>query len=124
MTPSAKLLIVDDDHRNIFALNAVLRSRSFECLTASSAREALDQLGLHPDVDAVLLDMMMPEMDGYQAIREIRQGPFMNVPVIAVTAQAMAGDRERCMEAGADAYISKPIDIDRLLSLFRKLEIV
>lgn len=117
-----KILIVDDDSRNIFALTAVLKSKGFDCLSCLGAEEAISLLKSDMAVDAVLLDMMMPDMDGYDAIpliKEIRHRGDM--PVIAVTAQAMLGDREKCLEAGADEYISKPIDVDRLLYLLRDI---
>ncbi len=116
-----KLLIVDDDPRNIYALSAVLRARSFEIASCSSAGEALELLRGDLAFDAVLMDMMMPEMDGYEAIPLINNIPHRKLPVIAVTAQAMKGDRERCLDAGADGYISKPIDIDKLVSLLTEL---
>ncbi len=116
-----KLLIVDDDPRNIFALTAVLKARSFKCISCSGSVEALTLLKGDEDVDAVLLDMMMPDLDGYETIPLIKAIPHRNVPVIAVTAQAMKGDRERCLAAGADAYISKPIDIDKLLDELESL---
>ncbi len=118
-----KILIVDDDSRNIFALSAVLRSRNFECLSSSGAKEAIDLLKSETAVDFVLLDMMMPEMDGYEAIPIIKNLPNRNnLPIVAVTAQAMVGDREKCLEAGADEYISKPVDIDKLLQLLTQLQ--
>ncbi|RZJ70688.1 response regulator [Flavobacterium sp.] len=118
-----RILIVDDDSRNIFALSAVLRSRNFECLSSSGAREAIDLLKSETDVDYLLLDMMMPEMDGYEAIPIIRKLPNgKKLPIVAVTAQAMVGDREKCLEAGADEYISKPVDIDKLLQTLTKLQ--
>lgn len=111
-----RVLIVDDDARNIFALTATLRSRSFDCLSCTSAEEALRILRGNEPFDAVLIDMMMPEMDGYQAIPLIKQIPAReSTPVISVTAQAMIGDREKCLRAGADGYISKPIDVDKLM---------
>lgn len=116
-----KLLIVDDDPRNIFALTAVLRARKFECVSCSSAVKALDLLRGDTQIDAVLLDMMMPELDGYEAIPMIKAIGHRDLPVIAVTAQAMIGDRERCFEAGADDYISKPVDIDKLLASLNEL---
>jgi CheY-like chemotaxis protein len=117
-----KIMIVDDDARNIFALKATLKSRSFECLTFSDAADALNYLGGQEPVDAILLDMMMPEMDGYEMIPEIRKlKKREHTPVIAVTAQAMLGDREKCLEAGADAYLSKPVDVDKLLGLLSEL---
>lgn len=116
----SKLLIIDDDQRNIFALRAVLKSRGYACLTAGGAREGIRLLTEQNDVGLVLLDMMMPDMDGYEAIKLIRQGSGKTVPVIAVTAQAMVGDREKCIEAGADDYIAKPVDVDRLMVLLKQ----
>lgn len=121
MEPSAKkLLIIDDDNRNIFALRMVLKAKGFECLTAPDAATGLRLLTEDPDIGVVLMDMMMPEMDGYEAIGEMRKDPaFDHIPVIAVTAQAMVGDREKCLAAGAVAYISKPIDQDILLDILK-----
>jgi two-component system, cell cycle response regulator DivK len=117
---SKKILIIDDDHRNIFALHAVLKAKGYTCLTASSALEGIDMLAKQNDIGIVLVDMMMPEMDGYEAIREIRSGERKDVPVVAVTAQAMVGDREKCIEAGADEYISKPVDVDLMIKLLNR----
>ena len=114
-----KVLIIDDDSRNIFALKAVLSSRGYEIETASGALEGIEKLA-DPAVGIVLLDMMMPEMDGYEAIKAIRQGGG-EIPILSVTAQAMVGDRERCLEAGANDYLSKPIDVDKLIALLNKL---
>ncbi|AWA31453.1 response regulator [Flavobacterium magnum] len=117
-----KILIIDDDARNIFALAAVLKSRHYDCLSCQSAMEAIDLLSADDTVDYILIDMMMPEMDGYEAIPQIRKIPsHSQTPIISVTAQAMVGDREKSLFAGADEYISKPVDIDRLLSIFKKL---
>ncbi|GGM88752.1 hypothetical protein GCM10010967_21820 [Dyadobacter beijingensis] len=113
-----KIMIVDDDARNIFALKATLKSKGFDCISCGGAAEALEILSTPQAVDAVLIDMMMPEMDGYEAIPRIKiLENRQSVPVIAVTAQAMVGDREKCFEAGADDYISKPIDVDKLLRI-------
>lgn len=113
-----RVLIIDDDSRNIFALSATLRARSFDCLSCTSAKEALGLLKGSEHIDVVLIDMMMPDMDGYEAIPLIKQLPQRkDIPVISVTAQAMVGDREKCLAAGADGYISKPIDVDKLLQL-------
>ncbi len=111
-----KILIIDDDARNIFALKAVLQSRGYPCQSATSALEGLTQLQIEgEDIGLVLLDMMMPEMDGYEAIAEIRKDIALNhIPIIAVTAQAMTGDREKVMASGADGYVSKPVDLDKL----------
>ena len=112
------ILLIDDDDRNIFALSAMLKSKGYHCLSCTDARVALDLLSNNTHVDAVLMDMMMPDMDGYEAIPEMRKLPSgAAIPIFAVTAQAMAGDRERCLKAGANDYISKPIDVDRLLHL-------
>ncbi|MBU2062734.1 response regulator [Flavobacterium frigidarium] len=112
-----RILIVDDDARNIFALSATLRSRKFECLSCLSAQEALDILRTDEPIDAVLIDMMMPDIDGYEAIPLIKNiSSRANTYVVSVTAQAMVGDREKCLEAGADDYISKPVDVDKLLA--------
>lgn len=117
-----KILIVDDDPRNIFALTATLRSKGYECMSCSGASEAINLLRTDKPVDVVLMDMMMPEMDGYEAIPLIKALPEReSMPVISVTAQAMVGDREKCLKAGADGYISKPIDVDKLLELLNRL---
>ncbi|MGZ3932015.1 MAG: response regulator, partial [Bacteroidia bacterium] len=114
------VLITDDDVRNIFSLTKALEGLSLNVLTAINGKEALQRLNENPSIDVVLLDMMMPEMDGYETARRIREKPaWKNLPVIAVTAKAMTGDREKCIKAGASDYISKPIDIDQLLSLLR-----
>lgn len=107
-----KILIIDDDSRNIFALKATLQSRKYDCIAASSAQQGLAFLSNEKDIAVVLIDMMMPDMDGYEAIPKIKER--RKIPVIAVTAQAMTGDREKCLEAGADGYVSKPIDVDLL----------
>lgn len=113
-----KLLIIDDDARNIFALTAVLRASGFACHACQSAAEALDLLQTSERFDAILIDMMMPDLDGYDAIPRIRAiDYYRNATIIAVTAQAMPGDRERCLQAGASDYVAKPVDVDRLLGL-------
>ncbi len=113
-----KILIIDDDQKNIFALNATLRSRGYETISAMSADEGLQMLNSPSGIGIVLLDMMMPDVDGYEMLSRIRRNESIrSTPVIAVTAQAMAGDREKCLAAGADDYVSKPIDIDRLVGL-------
>ncbi|MCK8143132.1 response regulator [Flavobacterium sp. I-SCBP12n] len=117
-----KLLIIDDDPRNIFALVNTLRARSYECLSCLSAEEALVLLETDQIFDAVLIDMMMPDMDGYDAIPLIKKIPSRkSTTIIAVTAQAMTGDKEKCFEAGADVYISKPVDVDKLLVALSKI---
>ena len=117
-----KVLIIDDDSRNIFALTATLKSKSYECISCLSAPEAIEILKSQTDIDIILIDMMMPEMDGYDAIPLIKKIPnYTNTPVIAVTAQAMIGDREKCIQAGADDYISKPINVDKLMNILNLL---
>ena len=113
-----KILIIDDDPRNIFALTAVLKAKGFPCVSAASAEVGLEMLVQDKNIVVVLMDMMMPWMDGYQAISKMKENPALkHIPVIAVTAQAMLGDRERCLEAGAIGYVSKPINIDELIKL-------
>lgn len=113
-------LVVDDDMRNVFALTAVLESNKMQVLTASDGKEALAQLKKFPDTDIVLMDIMMPEMDGYEAMQRIRKDLKMTeLPIIALTAKAMAGDRDKCITAGASDYITKPVDMQKLLSLMR-----
>ncbi|OZI05231.1 response regulator [Siphonobacter sp. BAB-5385] len=117
-----RVLIIDDDAKNIFALTATLRSKSYECVSRMSAQEALDLLRTDELIDAILIDMMMPEMDGYEAMPLIQAIEHRrNTPIFAVTAQAMVGDREKCLRAGATEYISKPIDVDRLLALLDRV---
>ncbi|WP_256002876.1 response regulator [Pedobacter deserti] len=114
------VLIADDDVRNIFSLTKALEQHKMKVLAATDGREALQILKDNPKVDIVLMDMMMPEMDGYESTREIRKIPaFKQLPVLAVTAKAMMGDREKCIAAGASDYISKPVDVDQLISLLR-----
>lgn len=113
-------LIVDDDIRNIFALTKVLEAQNMEVVSAGDGIEALAELEKKSDFDVVLMDIMMPNMDGYEAMKEIRKKPkHRNLPIIALTAKAMIGDREKCIKAGASDYISKPLDADKLLSLLR-----
>jgi CheY-like chemotaxis protein len=119
-----RILIIDDDNRNIFALSAMLRSKGFNCLASTSAKDAIQLLKGTEQVDAILLDMMMPGMDGYEAMPEIRRiENRKQVPLLAVTAQAMTGDREKCLAAGADEYVSKPIDVDKLLTILAKFKV-
>ncbi|UMQ43392.1 response regulator [Chryseobacterium sp. Y16C] len=115
-----KVLITDDDVRNIFSLTKALEKYKVDVIVAMDGKHALQQLRDNPDIDVILMDMMMPEMDGYESIMEIRKIPaFKKLPIIAVTAKSMIGDREKCLNAGASDYISKPVDIDQLLSLLR-----
>jgi len=115
-----KILVTDDDVRNIFSLSKALEKYKVEVVLAMDGKQALDQIKINPDIDVVLMDMMMPEMDGYETIQEIRKMPdYKKLPIIAVTAKSMIGDRDKCLQAGASDYITKPVDIDQLLSLLR-----
>lgn len=115
-----KVLIADDDVRNIFSLSKALEAYGMNIISATDGKEALEQVKKNPSIDIVLMDMMMPEMDGYESMTRIRALPGLNkLPIIAVTAKAMAGDREKCISSGASDYITKPIDKDQLLSLLR-----
>ena len=114
------VLLVDDDARNIFALSSVLERRGMKVLTATTGNEAIDLMRTTPDLAIVLMDIMMPEMDGYQTIVKIREdAAYCRLPVIALTAKAMKGDRKKCLEAGASDYLAKPVDTDQLLSALR-----
>jgi CheY-like chemotaxis protein len=120
MLQGKTVLIVDDDMRNIYALTTVLEDIDMKVLHAQNGKRAIEALQQTPGIDIVLMDIMMPEMDGYQASREIRKmESFRELPIIALTAKAMKGDRERCIESGASDYIPKPVDTERLLSLLR-----
>jgi HAMP domain-containing protein/signal transduction histidine kinase/response regulator RpfG family c-di-GMP phosphodiesterase len=115
-----KVLLVDDDVRNLFALASALESRGLEVVFAENGREGIEALKQHPEIDLVLMDLMMPEMDGYEAMRALREMPdFKMLPIIALTAKAMKGDREESIAAGASDYITKPVDIEQLLSLMQ-----
>ncbi|WP_407640443.1 response regulator [Aliterella atlantica] len=114
-----KVLIVDDDVRNIFALTSMLERYQMQILYAENGRDGIATLQNNPDIDIVLMDIMMPEMDGYETIKAIRASVASRIPIIALTAKAMKGDREKCIQAGASDYISKPVDTEQLLSLIR-----
>jgi CheY-like chemotaxis protein len=115
-----KILIAEDDVRNVFALTSILEPRGAKVEIARNGREAVEAVERSPDIDLVLMDIMMPEMDGLQAIRALRANPaFAKLPIIALTAKAMQDDRDRCIAAGANDYIAKPLDVDKLLSLAR-----
>jgi HAMP domain-containing protein/CheY-like chemotaxis protein/signal transduction histidine kinase len=115
-----KVLVVDDDVRNIFALSSVLERRGMTVLTAGTGREAIETVESTADLGIVLMDIMMPEMDGYETMQVIRQNPeFRRLPIIALTAKAMKGDREKCLEAGASEYLAKPVNTEQLLSALR-----
>ena len=115
-----KVLLVDDDMRTVFAVSNVLEDQGAEVLTGKSGKESLDKLDGFPDIDLVLMDVMISEVDGYQAIREIRnRDRYQTLPIIALTAKAMQGDRAKCIEAGADDYLAKPVNLDKLTSMLR-----
>ncbi|SIS89346.1 Response regulator receiver domain-containing protein [Chryseobacterium piscicola] len=117
-----KILIVDDDPRNIFALKLTLKAKGFEVISATMADEAIQLMKENTDLITVLLDMMMPEIDGYHALAIISETPeIANIPVIAVTAQAMPGDSEKCINAGARDYITKPINVELLLNAIQNI---
>ena len=116
----ANILVVDDDVRNVFALSSVLEARGIDVRYAENGLDAIRMLEESPSVDLVLMDIMMPELDGYETIRRIRAMPrFESLPIIALTAKAMKGDREKSIAAGASDYIAKPVDTDKLVSLLR-----
>lgn len=116
----AKVLVVDDDVRNIFALMSLLEPHNVDVLYAENGKDAIEVVKNNPDIDLVLMDVMMPEMDGYETTRAIRAlDDYKNLPIIALTAKAMKGDREKCLEAGASDYLAKPVDTDQLLSVLR-----
>jgi CheY-like chemotaxis protein len=115
-----KVLIVDDDMRNVFALSSLLEERGLRIDVGRNGKEGIKKLEENPDISLVLMDIMMPEMDGYEAMREIRKiNKYKKLPIIALTAKAMQGDRDKCIEAGANDYLTKPVDADKLLSLLR-----
>ncbi|HEU5395925.1 MAG TPA: response regulator, partial [Verrucomicrobiae bacterium] len=115
-----KALVVDDDARNIFALTTLLENHEMVVLSATNGKQAIEIVENEPDLSVVLMDIMMPEMDGYQTMQVIRAKPgFQRLPIIALTAKAMKGDREKCLEAGASDYIAKPVNTDQLVSLLR-----
>jgi CheY-like chemotaxis protein len=115
-----KVLVVDDDIRNIFAMTSLLEHQQMQVLSAESGRDAIETLKKTNDMDIVLMDIMMPEMDGYDTMKSIRgQENFKALPIIALTAKAMKGDREKCIESGASDYITKPVDTEQLLALMR-----
>ncbi len=114
------VLVVDDDVRNIFALSSLLERRGMTVLTASTGREAIATLESTPGLAIVLMDIMMPEMDGYETMQVIRNNHALRrLPIIALTAKAMKGDREKCLDAGASDYLAKPVNTEQLLSVLR-----
>lgn len=121
MYAKSKVLIIDDDERNIFALSAVLKAKGYQCSSASEAEKGIELLENDDEIGIVLMDMMMPDIDGYEALKTIRAHDELNkIPVVAITAQAMVGDREKCLNAGANDYIAKPVDVDKLLHILGK----
>ena len=117
-----KILIIDDDRNNILALNAVLKSKGYDCDSAISASIGLEMLKENSVFGLVLMDMMMPEIDGYEAMETMNSLPSLRkIPIVAVTAQAMPGDKERCLKSGASGYVSKPINITELEKLIHQL---
>ncbi len=120
MLAGRTVIVIDDDIRNIFSLASALEEYGINLRYAESGRAGLDLLKVTPDVDVMLVDIMMPDMDGYETIREVRALPqFAELPIVAVTAKAMKGDRQKCIQAGASDYVSKPVDIDKLISVLR-----
>jgi CheY-like chemotaxis protein len=114
------VLVVDDDVRNIFALTSLLEDHRLNVMHAENGRAGIDLLRRTPSIDLVLMDIMMPEMDGYETMKAIREIPqFRSLPIIALTAKAMKGDRNKCLEAGASDYITKPVDLEQLFSVLR-----
>ena len=117
-----KVLVIDDDERNIFAVTSFLESEGLQVISEESGPQGIDRLKQAGDIDVVLMDIKMPGMDGYEAMRQIRQEPSLSsIPIIAVTGKADQKERERCLEAGGSGYISKPIDLDKLTSLLHEL---
>ncbi|MFH1161174.1 MAG: response regulator, partial [bacterium] len=115
-----KILIVDDDMRNVFVLTKILEEKRVLIVVGKNGRDGIEKLNQNPDTNLVIMDIMMPEMDGYEAMQEIRKDKrFIKLPMIALTAKAMKGDREKCIQAGANDYLSKPVQTDKLLSLLR-----
>jgi CheY-like chemotaxis protein len=120
MFKNKKVLVADDDMRNVFALTQLLEKSHMKVVMANNGQKALEALESYPDIDLVLMDIMMPIMDGYEAMRKIRENPKnTSLPIIAITAKAMKEDRQKCIEAGANDYLSKPVDTEKLFNLMR-----
>jgi len=116
-----RVLVVDDDVRNIFAMSSILERHGMEVMTAGTGQEAVEKVAADQDIDLVMMDIMMPGMDGYDTMRAIRARPeSRNLPIVALTAKAMKGDREKCLEAGASDYLAKPVVTDQLLGVLRQ----
>ncbi len=116
-----KVLVIDDDARNVYAVTSLLESRGANVIFAETAQQGIEALSANPDIDVVLMDIMMPEMDGYEATREIRSAEqWAQLPIIALTAKAMPGDREKCIEAGCTDFVPKPVDNTRLLTVMNQ----
>jgi tubulin-specific chaperone A len=114
------IMIVDDDMRNVFALSSVLESYNVSIVIGKNGREGIEKLKANPHIDLIMMDIMMPEMDGYEAMRLIRsEAKYKKLPIIALTAKAMKDDREKCLAAGANEYLTKPVDSAKLISLLR-----
>lgn len=114
------ILIVDDDMRNTFALSRVLKQKGMDVLMAGNGKHAIETLEEHNEIDAVLMDIMMPVMDGYEAMETIRKNPdYQKLPIIALTAKAMQGDKDKCLQSGASDFITKPLDPEQLLTMLR-----
>jgi CheY-like chemotaxis protein len=114
-----KVLVVDDDARNIFALTTVLENQDMDVISATNGRQAIEIISNTPELSVVLMDIMMPEMDGYTTSEIRKQPEFRSLPILALTAKAMKGDREKCLEAGASDYVAKPVNLEQLLSMLR-----
>jgi CheY-like chemotaxis protein len=120
MLKGKNVLIVDDDMRNVFALSSLLEEKGIKVIAARNGKDGLEKLSMNPNIDLVLMDIMMPEMDGYEAMQKIRkEKQYKRLPIIALTAKAMKEDREKCIAAGANDYLAKPVDTEKLLSLLR-----
>jgi CheY-like chemotaxis protein len=114
------ILVVDDDMRNVFALTNLLEDKGVKVIVARDGFESLEKLTLHKEINLVLMDIMMPKMDGFEAMSRIRQQPvYKELPIIALTAKAMKGDRSKCIEAGANDYLAKPVNTDKLISILK-----
>ncbi|RRN77692.1 response regulator [Pseudoxanthomonas sp. SGD-10] len=122
MNKDKLILIIDDDSRNIFALTLTLKAKGYKSISCTNATDGIALLNTNKDIGMVLLDMMMPDMDGYETLQAINASEDLkNIPIIAVTAQAMQGDKEKCIKAGAWDYIAKPINVDKLIAVIENV---